>query len=122
MSTFRAAETDADWHEFSGGPPVLGVLGEYAPTNVEALVLETDRGRGLVSWAVRGGKAEIVSMHARPPGAGLGRELLLEAERHILAAGVNDVVLATTNDSVQALRFYLREGYRLVFVDIDAMR
>jgi GNAT superfamily N-acetyltransferase len=118
----RADEIEADWVEFTGGPPVVGALGLYEPSDVEALAIDDPgRGRGLVSWAIREGTAELVSIHCTPPGRGLGRLLLLEFERRAIAAGAQRLVVITTNDNVGALRFYLREGYRLERVRLDAM-
>jgi GNAT superfamily N-acetyltransferase len=125
MTAFRIpspAEIEADWLEFTGGPPVVGALGSYRPSDVVALAIDDPgRGRGLVSWAVRGGTAELVSIHCTPSRRGLGRTLLFEFERRAIAAGARRIVVITTNDNVGALRFYLREGYRLERVHLDAM-
>jgi hypothetical protein len=43
------------------------------------------------------------------------------AEEEVRSRGVKTVVLATTNDNVRALSFYIRRGYRLVRLHLDAM-
>lgn len=116
-------EIARDWDEYTGGPPVIGVFGEYEPQDVEALIFE-DRHhaqRGLVSWWVDGDRAEIVSVHAEPPGSGAGTRLMDAAEGALREMGVRRVVLATTNDNVRALNFYVHRGYRLVRVHLNAM-
>jgi hypothetical protein len=58
---------------------------------------------------------EVVSINAFPPHGGAGTALL---EAAVGAArdehGCRRVVLTTTNDNVDALRFYQRRGFRLV--------
>jgi ribosomal protein S18 acetylase RimI-like enzyme len=117
------AELEADWREFTGGPPVVGLLRNYEPRDVEGIVwraAESGR-RGLVSWWIDGERAEVVSVHAEPPGSGTGTRVMDAAEEALRRRGVKRVVLATTNDNVRALNFYQKRGYRLVRVHLDAM-
>lgn len=115
------AEIDSDWQEFTGGAPVIGIFGEYHAEDVDAIVFQDARGRGLVSWWKDGDRAEIVSLHAEPQGVGIGARIMDEAEKRLRDGGVRRVVLATTNDNIDALRFYVRRGYRLVRVHLNAM-
>lgn len=112
-----------DWGEFSGGPPIFGVLHEYSPSDVEGLVSRDENGAktGLVTWWSDGETAEVVSLHATPQGCGTGARLMDAAESELKGSGVTRVVLATTNDNVRALSFYQRRGYRLVGVRLDEM-
>ncbi len=118
-----AGEIEADWREFTGGPPVVGVLREYEPTDVEGIVWrDEESGRsGVVTWWTDGAQAEIVSVHAEPQGGGTGTRIMDAAEHELRRRGVKTVVLATTNDNVCALSFYIRRGYRLVRLHLDAM-
>lgn len=74
-----------------------------------------------MTWWVQGDAAEIVSLHAVPQGRGTGARLMEAAEAELRRRGVRRVLLATTNDNVRALAFYIRAGYRLVRVHLDAM-
>ena len=118
-----AAEIEADWREFTGGPPVVGMLREYEPVDVEGILWRDEaRGRaGVVTWWIDGAQAEIVSVHADPPGSGTGTRIMDAAEEELRSRGVKTVLLATTNDNVRALNFYTRRGYRLVRLHLDAM-
>jgi GNAT superfamily N-acetyltransferase len=116
-------EIEADWREFTGGPPVIGILREYMPADVEG-VLWRDSGRGstgMVTWWVDGERAEITSVHADPAGSGTGTRLMDAAEEELRRRGVRLATLATTNDNTRALNFYIRRGYRLVRLHLDAM-
>jgi GNAT superfamily N-acetyltransferase len=121
LSVPSEAEIAADWEEFTGGPPVVGALGTYRPPDVDAIRLVTSAGSGIVTWAVRGQVAELVSLHADPPGAGVGDNLLHHAEERSRSAGAGRMMIVTTNDNPRALTFYIREGYRLIRIELDAM-
>ena len=53
--------------------------------------------------------------------AGVGSALLAEAGRIARAAGCTRLWLITTNDNVDALRFYQRRGFRLTQVYAGAV-
>jgi GNAT superfamily N-acetyltransferase len=116
-------EIEADWREFTGGPPVIGILREYSPSDVEGVFWrDPDTGRtGVVTWWVDGERAEIASVHAEPAGSGTGTRVMDAAEDELRHRGVRRAVLATTNDNTRALNFYIRRGYRLVRLHLDAM-
>jgi len=116
-------EIEADWREFTGGPPVVGILREYMPADVEGL-LWRDPGSGhagVLTWWVDGERAEITSVHAEPAGSGTGTRLMDAAEEELRRCGVSCAVVATTNDNAHALNFYIKRGYRLVRLHLDAM-
>lgn len=110
------------WQEH-WGLPIVTPEREYMPPNVEGLVCRAPDGRtlGLVTWAVDGQRAEIVSVNALGPGRGIGSRLMDAAEEELLRQGVTTAHLATTNDNLRALSFYVRRGYRLVRLHLDAM-
>jgi ribosomal protein S18 acetylase RimI-like enzyme len=68
---------------------------------------------GLITFVDRGKKREIISLDASMEGQGIGSALLLTAETDAKEKGVLQVVLATTNDNLNALRFYQKRGYHL---------
>ena len=116
-------EIEADWREFTGGPPVVGVLREYEPSDVDGILWrDSESGRsGVVTWWIDGERAEITSVHAEPPGGGAGTRVMDAAEEELRQRGVKTLVLATTNDNARALNFYTKRGYRLVRLHLDAM-
>jgi ribosomal protein S18 acetylase RimI-like enzyme len=112
------------WEEWSGGCPIVSVGDRrYEPEDVEGLVWRDPRGKaaGLVTFAVEGAGAEIVSLHAFAQGRGIGSRLMDAAEGELRRRGVRRVCLVTTNDNPRALSFYVRRGYRLVRLHLDAM-
>jgi GNAT superfamily N-acetyltransferase len=68
---------------------------------------------GHVSYRGNGASCEIVSIYAEPRGQGIGSKLLEAALRAALDQGYERVWLTTTNDNLDALRFYQRRGFRI---------
>ena len=68
---------------------------------------------GHVAYRIDEGSCEIVAIAAEPRGTGVGSRLLDAAVEAARAAGCASVWLTTTNDNLDALRFYQRRGFRL---------
>jgi GNAT superfamily N-acetyltransferase len=93
----------------------------YNVTTLPCLVADVDGVRtGLVALAHAHGETVIVLLEAGSPGQGIGKALLHAAIDAAREAGSHRLWLTTTNDNVRALKFYLREGMRLVAVDLGA--
>jgi GNAT superfamily N-acetyltransferase len=91
-----------------------GLLAERAGTPV-----------GLLSYDVGPEGLEVVSLDAVPPGRGVGTALLDAAAGLAAERGLARVWLITTNDNLDALRFYQRRGMGIVGVSpgaVDASR
>ena len=76
---------------------------------------------GLVTWCEDGERAEIVSLDALEPGRRIGGRLMEAAEEELRRRGVRTLRVVTTNDNPRALSFYVRRGYRLLRLHMDAM-
>ncbi len=59
---------------------------------------------------------EVVSLNALKEGSGVGTALLEALEEAARSSGQARIWLISTNDNLEALRFYQRRGYRLVAV------
>lgn len=81
-------------------------------------LLAERRGRlaGLLTYDIVGEAFEVVSIDAVVRGAGVGTVLLNAAAEQAERAGLRRLWLITTNDNLDALRFYQRRGMRLVRV------
>ena len=79
-----------------------------------ALLAESDgQLAGLLTYIVRGRDCEVLTLHATRPWHGTGTALLVAVERVARGRGCDRLWLITTNDNVDALRFYQRRGFRL---------
>jgi GNAT superfamily N-acetyltransferase len=76
---------------------------------------------GHVSYRVAGERCEVTSIDANPSRAGTGTLLLKAAIEAAGAVGCKTVWLTTTNDNVDALRFYQRRGFRLSALRVGAV-
>lgn len=71
------------------------------------------RPAGLLTYAVAEGVMEIVTLNAVRRLAGTGTALLGCAVAEAGRRSCREIRLTTTNDNVEALRFYQRRGFRL---------
>jgi GNAT superfamily N-acetyltransferase len=100
-----------------GAPEVVVHDGVFHPAALPGLIAErAGRIAGLVTFDVRSGVLEIVTINALNLYQGIGT-LLIEAVRaEAKRLGCREVTLTTTNDNIGALRFYQRRGFRLAAV------
>jgi ribosomal protein S18 acetylase RimI-like enzyme len=97
------------------GAEVVAVHGSMLrPAELPGFIAErSGRVAGLLTYQVVGDMLEIVTLNAIDRRAGIGTQLI---EAAVIAArryGCRQVRLTTTNDNVDALRFYQRRGFRL---------
>jgi GNAT superfamily N-acetyltransferase len=80
------------------------------PLDHPALIAERDDGTlaGVLTYVVSGDECEILTLHTTEQWTGAGTALLEAVERK-----ARRLWLITTNDNVDALRFYQRRGFRL---------
>src|SRR5687767_8122580 len=106
-------------------------LGELAdPLAHPALVAEDDEDGGLVgvlTYVVDGDRrdCEVLTLHVAERGRGVGTALVEAVERLARDQGCARLWLITTNDNVDALRFYQRRGFCLAALHrgaVDASR
>jgi len=98
------------------GTDVVVAHGErIAPAKLPGLVvLSAGRIVGHVSFRIVGNVCEVTSIAADPPRTGIGSRLMDEVIGEARGSGCRSVWLTTTNDNLDALRFYQRRGFRLV--------
>lgn len=101
-------------------------LGKMAhPLDHPALVAETDDGTfaGLLTYVPdpEHGSCEILTLHAADRWRGAGSALIAAVERIAAEQGIGRLWLITTNDNVDALRFYQRRGFRLAALNAGAV-
>ncbi|MGE5590429.1 MAG: GNAT family N-acetyltransferase [Bacillota bacterium] len=82
--------------------------------DLQALIAWSGEERlGLATYRLEGGEAELMSLNAAVEGRGVGTALLRAAEGAAAESDCRRLWLITTNDNLEALRFYQRRGYRL---------
>jgi ribosomal protein S18 acetylase RimI-like enzyme len=76
---------------------------------------------GLITYCLEGDDCEIVTLDSLRPGQGLGSALIDAVVGVARAAGCRRVWLITTNDNLNALRFYQKRGFRLLALYPNAL-
>ncbi|MCX6556890.1 MAG: GNAT family N-acetyltransferase [Candidatus Aminicenantes bacterium] len=123
------AVTDADRErveriiEERWGAPLVAVHDSiYRPAELQGFLAAAGENiHGLVTFRIEATECEIVSLDAMLPRVGIGTALVEAVAGAALAAGCRRLWLVTTNDNLDALRFYLRRGFRLVAVHPGAV-
>ena len=97
------------------GSEVVAVHGTcLRPAELGGFIAErSHRVVGLLTYQLVGDMLEIVTLNAIDRRAGIGTTLIEAAVAQARGLGCREVRLTTTNDNVDALRFYQRRGFRL---------
>jgi ribosomal protein S18 acetylase RimI-like enzyme len=97
------------------GSEVVAVHGTmFRPAELAGFVAErAGRLIGLLSYDIAGDMLEIVTLNAIERRVGIGTMLVDAAIGVARRSGCREIRLTTTNDNIDALRFYQRRGFRL---------
>ncbi|MFW5690984.1 MAG: GNAT family N-acetyltransferase [Chloroflexota bacterium] len=76
---------------------------------------------GLITYDIEGTDCHIVTINSLESGIGVGSALIDAVKEVALQAGCTRLWLITTNDNLDALRFYQRRGFHLVAVHRNAL-
>lgn len=88
--------------------------GIFYPAALPGFIAErAARIAGLLTYDVRSGVLEIVTINAIDQHTGIGTVLIEAVRAEAKRRGCHEITLTTTNDNVNALRFYQRRGFRL---------
>ena len=68
---------------------------------------------GVATYVVGGDDCELLTLHAATRFQGVGSALVTAVQELARSAGCRRLWVVTTNDNVDALRFYQRRGFRL---------
>jgi 2-oxo-4-hydroxy-4-carboxy--5-ureidoimidazoline (OHCU) decarboxylase/GNAT superfamily N-acetyltransferase len=109
--------------EHQGGDHRIARLGELLdPTAHEGIVAELDGRRvGLLTVHETEAGLEVLSLHSQTRGIGAGTRLLETALRVAAASDAPRLWLVTTNDNLEAIRWYLRRGMTVATVHAGAV-
>ena len=66
---------------------------------------------GLLTYAIRGGICEITSLDSLTEGRGIGTALINRVIRMAKESGCRRIIVVTTNDNINAIRFYQKRGF-----------
>ncbi len=97
----------------------------YRPSDLPGFIAfhtgAEDNWLGLTTYNIHDNQCEIVTIDSLSPTTGVGTALLSAVKQVAIKAGCNRLWLITTNDNLDALRFYQRRGFVLVMVHRNAV-
>jgi GNAT superfamily N-acetyltransferase len=76
---------------------------------------------GSITYHIDSGHCEIVTLNSQVEGIGIGSRLIEAVTEIAIASGCCRVWLITTNDNLNALKFYQKRGFHLVAVHPNAL-
>jgi N-acetylglutamate synthase-like GNAT family acetyltransferase len=93
------------------------------PADVDAFIACDEHGEriGLATYEIIGGQCEVVTLDALTKFQGVGSALMNAVIDDARARGCIRIWLITTNDNLDAIRFYQRRGFVISAVHCDAI-
>jgi ribosomal protein S18 acetylase RimI-like enzyme len=105
------------WIKHWGGEEMIARGNIYRPEQLEGFVIEEDEEWiGLLTFLVKDGECEVISLDSLRQGQGLGSRLIDQVIQEARTQGCRRLFLITTNDNLNALGFYQRRGFEIAAV------
>ncbi len=76
---------------------------------------------GVATYVITGHSCELLTLHAHTRLEGVGSALVTAVRDIARSSGCTRLWVVTTNDNVDALRFYQRRGFRLTHLRVGAV-
>jgi DNA-3-methyladenine glycosylase I len=118
---------DKDWitqlmQDEWGSPMQISKGHIFYPADLPGFVALKDGERaGLITYDITGDSCEVGSLNSLKPNSGAGTALIEAVKDKARQAGCKRLWLITTNDNLNALKFYQKRGFRLVAVYPNSM-
>jgi ribosomal protein S18 acetylase RimI-like enzyme len=93
------------------------------PAEIDGLYVEDENGEkiGLATYEIIGDQCELVTLDALKKFRGVGTALVAEVVERARARGCRRLWLITTNDNLDAIRFYQKRGFTIAAVHVNAL-
>ena len=94
----------------------------YHPAELEGFIAVQDGEKvGVITYLIENEQCEIITIDSLRSGSGIGTALIAAVKAKAIQAGCKRLWLITTNDNLNALRFYQKRGFVLVAVHRNAV-
>lgn len=124
----KTNKEDIDWiKEFFtsewGGDSIISRGKIYKPENLDSFVAEENNEKlGLITFFIENGEMEIVSFNSMKQGQGIGTMLLEKVVDLGRRNKIKRIFLITTNDNLNALKFYQKRNFCLCKIYPNSMK
>ncbi len=111
------------FREHWGSPEMVLSSGTYRCDELDGFAVMDGEAEisGMITYVSQGDFLEILSLDSLQENKGIGTMLLEEVERVAEGLGVRTIRLITTNDNLNALKFYQKRGFHLMEVFPNAV-
>ncbi|UCD65023.1 MAG: GNAT family N-acetyltransferase [Candidatus Zixiibacteriota bacterium] len=106
-----------------GGDYIVSRRRKIYPSEIEGFIAADETGErvGLVTYEITGDQCEIVTLHAFTKYFGIGTRLLQAVIDRLKGSEVRRLWLITTNDNLDAIRFYQKRGFTIAAIHVNAL-
>ena len=108
-----------------GSPEIVSQGKKVNAALLPRVIARDEKGKllGLATYAIdhENRACELVSIDSVILGKGIGTQLLSAVEKEAKKVGCHKLWLVTTNDNPEAAAFYVKRGFRLTKVCLDAL-
>jgi ribosomal protein S18 acetylase RimI-like enzyme len=77
---------------------------------------------GLITFRISKDECEIITLNSLTENIGVGTALLRELEKQAISKGCKRLLVITTNDNIDALRFYQIKGFKIKAINVDIIK
>jgi ribosomal protein S18 acetylase RimI-like enzyme len=110
------------WRSEWGGDTMVSKGNIYVIDDLDALIAKIGNFRvGALTYRVGEKDCELLSINSTTDGQGVGTQLLSAFEESVRKEGIQRIWLVTSNDNLNAMRFYQHRGYRIIAVYPNAI-
>lgn len=116
-NTLSQEDKHAFFHCYCGGSRMVVSSGDYDLNILPGLAaIEGDEIIGILTFLVFEAHVEIISLHCSEQNKGVGTRLINMLDDVVKQHQKHKLKVITTNDNLDALRFYQKRGFRIVNV------
>ena len=109
---------DTHW----GGEPLIIRGKEYFPSRLGGIIaLRGEQVVGFLIYDIQNNVCEIVVFEVFEKFKGIGTSILAKLKEIAKSKNCNTLYVMTTNDNLDALRFYQRRGFRICGINLNSM-
>jgi N-acetylglutamate synthase-like GNAT family acetyltransferase len=124
----KISRSDREWmksvfREYWGCEIVVSKGKVHSASEVDGYIVFSENKKvGLITYQVRKQECEIVTLNSFVEGQGFGTSLVAKVKSVAENLKCRRLWLVTTNDNIDALRFWQRRGFSLVYVHRHAIQ
>jgi N-acetylglutamate synthase-like GNAT family acetyltransferase len=106
-----------------GGLPLVIRGKKYYPSSLDGIIAENEKGiAGFLFYEIREQDCEIIVFEIFDKFKGMGTVILNKLKEIAKSSNCSRIYLMTTNDNLDAFRFYQRRGFNICGIHIDSVK